>query len=352
MKKLLLFITFTVLTHLAFAQTYCIGYDIVSTSGGNFVIDVKLQGSAAFELATSTLIFTYNGSSLSNPTLVTDYLAPTMKYLGTTVVKTNPSMEGLASISVFLSAATGTTIAAANSWTPLCRITFGNTGVGNSNLLFSGITEVFKLNYSTTPATPTQISNTAGCAGVNVPLPIELTAFGATKVKQTSEVKWSAINAVNIHHFEVEKSVDGVRFDTIGKVKAFNVPDTRTYQLTDAKPFSGINYYRLKIVEMDGKVIYSKIVSLIFETDFSANVYPNPMHDDVTISITSDKTNGEAPVVTIFDAIGRQVLNKTIALSSFGTANTTILTNELPNGTYILTIKNGETVWHQKMVKQ
>ena len=78
----------------------------------------------------------------------------------------------------------------------------------------------------------------------------------------------------------------------------------------DRTPFNGTNYYRLKMVDFDGRFDYSKIIT-ISNKRATANmmIYPNPANNQVTIAFSSKTPNQNAQVY-IFDAAGKIVMSK------------------------------------------
>ncbi|MEQ8908791.1 MAG: hypothetical protein RIC95_06340 [Vicingaceae bacterium] len=112
-----------------------------------------------------------------------------------------------------------------------------------------------------------------------VSLPIELVSFTARKIGIEALLDWSTESEVNNDFFEVQRSIDGKSFTTIGKVKgAGNSNQLLNYQFYDRKPFSGLNYYRLKQIDFDGGFSFSAVQALDFEDAIGFNLYPNPSH--------------------------------------------------------------------------
>jgi signal peptidase I len=88
------------------------------------------------------------------------------------------------------------------------------------------------------------------------PLPVTLVDFRATK----SQLLWSTASEVNTSHFEVQRSMDGRVFETMGRVSAFgNSTVTRRYSYTVGTPY-GNAYYRLRIVDNDSTFEFSKSI--------------------------------------------------------------------------------------------
>ena len=100
---------------------------------------------------------------------------------------------------------------------------------------------------------------------------------------------WNTENEQDLQGFDVQHSLNGVDFASIG----FEVPGQNKYLFLHTKPANGINYYRLKMIDTDGKFYYSEIqsVTLLVQHELVA-LYPNPTDngiftvDFLTIPIT------------------------------------------------------------------
>ena len=117
----------------------------------------------------------------------------------------------------------------------------------------------------------------------NGTLPIKLLSFSGEKIGLTNLLNWVTATEVNASHFEIQKSVDGVGFDSIGiLVAAGESYDPVEYSFEDNKPNSTFNYYRLKMIDKDGEYEYSNVIFL--ENDLNSidyAFYPNPTKDIV-----------------------------------------------------------------------
>jgi Secretion system C-terminal sorting domain len=328
---------------------YCLGYDVVSVIGTEAVIQLKLQGTSAFNLGSSNLRFNYNSSSMSNPVL--EPIAPSNSVL------TTPSPYTVINITVvppstrfnieLSSPFTGVPIAVSPAWTNIGRIKYTVMGANPTTALSFNpiITRVFKDNETT------ELVVGDGCPSLNVPLPIEIIGFDATKGKSNTLLTWKTVNALQMSHFDVERSKDGKTFEPIGQaVKAVNTIDQMTYKLTDEHPIEGINYYRLKSVETTGKVVYSKVISILFGGNFISKAYPNPFNDILTLDVTTDKAGSDMRFELI-NALGKVVAVQQRKATG-GTVSITFNTLNLTIGSYILRIKDADKVWQEKFIKQ
>jgi Calcineurin-like phosphoesterase/Secretion system C-terminal sorting domain len=173
-------------------------------------------------------------------------------------------------------------------------------------------------------------------------LPISLTSFSGYKELSNSLLKWTSSTEINTSYFDIERSVDGVEFAKIGEVKAMgNSASSINYSFIDKSPVYGINYYRLKEWDADGKFNISNIISIDHQQkNTEVVVYPNPSSDKVQIIFNDNSNNHISKLVTITG----QVLAET-------TMNFISLKN-IPNGVYIIQLETGKEIVNKKIVVQ
>jgi hypothetical protein len=89
-------------------------------------------------------------------------------------------------------------------------------------------------------------------------------------------ILFTTISEINNAGFDIERSSDGTLFEKIGWVAGLgNSNETKHYAFIDTKPMNGINYYRLRQVDYDGKFDYTQVVNVVFEFN-DIYIYPNP----------------------------------------------------------------------------
>jgi hypothetical protein len=140
-----------------------------------------------------------------------------------------------------------------------------------------------------------------------VVLPIVLVEFNGKHNDRnfSNELYWNTASEVNNDHFEVMRSLDGNKFESIGKVMgAGNAHQLSSYNLVDDKLIKGqpIYYYQLKQVDFDGNATLSNVVTIKVGQNIDRNVemYPNPANELVNIRI-----NGDAGDVVTANLIGQ-----------------------------------------------
>ncbi len=177
-------------------------------------------------------------------------------------------------------------------------------------------------------------------------LPVELLSFTATPEKNSVELDWVTVSETNNAYFDVEKSVDGSRFEAIGKVAgAGTTAEKQNYQFTDNVPVEGMNYYRLKQVDTNGDFDYSDIRTVTFGKEGgSIQVHPNPAVEVTTVSFNG--IEGEA-TIEVFDVLGQKVMTQNVPN---GENAVTIDIQKLTSGTYLVQLSNNIQQLTQKLI--
>jgi Peptidase family C25 len=114
-----------------------------------------------------------------------------------------------------------------------------------------------------------------------LPLSLTLLDVKAMNENRKTVVSWKTENEVDFNGFDVERSYDAKKFVKIGFVKGNNnLKEQNNYSFDDESPLEGLNYYRLKMIDNDGKSNYSKIVSTEFELpENNLTIFGNPSND-------------------------------------------------------------------------
>ena len=141
-------------------------------------------------------------------------------------------------------------------------------------------------------------------------LPVKLTSFIGKNQGKSSLLNWTAVAEKNLINYEVEKSIDGKTFETIGLVKATNSNSLTEYTFSDfAFEAADMSYYRLKINEQKGINSYSQVLALQHKNplDVDIDIYPNPSQFIVNINIPEGHNLSE---VLFFNMSGKLVMTQ------------------------------------------
>jgi len=207
------------------------------------------------------------------------------------------------------------------------------------------ITAAGKYNITVTNAIATKLTLYSDTVDITT-LPITLSSFTATKNKSSVLLNWQIASEQNNAYFTIERSNNGNNnFKEIGRVNSKgNSSQLQQYSFEDFSPLSGDNFYRLKQVDKDGKITYSKTVFVDFSKATAIKLYPNPVKDILTIEglNANNKTS-----ISIIDLQGH-VLAKAIANNKTYTWNI----KQLPAGNYYVRIEADKKVTTLKFVKE
>ena len=132
------------------------------------------------------------------------------------------------------------------------------------------------------------ITNTENTTVVADVLPLKLLTFTAKKEGKTNHLQWSTSNEVNVDRFEVERSNDAREYVRMQNVKC-KMQNGSSYDFIDHSPLTTHNYYRLKMVDKDGRFEYSPVRVISNNSSFYVSAHPNPVKDILQVEIVSDK---------------------------------------------------------------
>jgi Domain of unknown function (DUF4082)/Secretion system C-terminal sorting domain len=236
-----------------------------------------------------------------------------------------------------------------------------NTAFASTNywadVIFTSNTNTFNL---------TSITDNNGCVNtgalqtLNVTsvdcstLPVTLLNLSASPNGRKVTLHWSTSTEINNSGFDVQRSIDGVNWTTIGFVAgAGNSSFTKNYTYLDDNLETRRYYYRLNQIDIDGRSKYSAVVSAVIggkgEYTLGQN-YPNPFRDETTIQYTLPLSG---PVsLTLYDISGRSVRVLVNATKEAGTYAVSFNTGNLTRGVYYYRMQAGDFTDVKKLTIQ
>ena len=177
----------------------------------------------------------------------------------------------------------------------------------------------------------------------NAILPVTLVDFTAVKDDNSVLLQWQATRETNLAWYEVEHSTDGRSFASIGRVAGRNNGALLSgYDLRHAKPATGVNYYRLRMVDNNGTVKYSPIRQVYFGKGAFVQAYPNPFNDMLKLNLSGEQ---RTVTVTLTNAAGQKLWQQQV------NASTSIDTRKLSSGSYWLIVTDGKDQQQFKLEK-
>jgi hypothetical protein len=180
-------------------------------------------------------------------------------------------------------------------------------------------------------------------------LPVTLTAFKGQLVDGIVKLSWSTSREINSSHFVVEKSLDGISYTSIGQVNSGAA--SGQYSFIDKTALGKINYYRLRMVDVDRHSTLSKV--LIIRNDAEPVVFklsPNPVSTYLNVSFKLEKD--ELIKLNIYDQMGRLTKRYTLQGSRGINAFTLSDFGNLTSGNYVVELVGETLSVKQKIIKQ
>jgi hypothetical protein len=178
---------------------------------------------------------------------------------------------------------------------------------------------------------------------VSFPLPLQLLSFKGYLEEKKVKLDWTTTSEVNTKEFVVQRSVDRVNYtpvDTVGA--AGNSTTQKNYSAFDLQPLQGVSYYRLKMIDIDGRFSYSHVAMIVISGE-PVMVYPNPATDRITVNLGETKANS----FIIFEVSGRAVRTGSVSDRIFS-----IEISNLAQGSYLLQLATGSGVENFTFIKQ
>ncbi len=194
----------------------------------------------------------------------------------------------------------------------------------------------------------------------NGPLPLNLISFEAEKFEtQDAKLTWTTANEENTSNFEIQRSFDKKTWTNVGNVGAAGYSiDIRNYSFMDYRVYNGRDsrlpvYYRLNMVDLDGRQRYSPIESVIFgNTTVASNsfyVYPNPATDGVQVEWDADNID-QPTSLEFYDVTGKLIFVKKVSTNAVR-EYVDFSQTAIHSGVYLLRIMNGsEPIEHKQIV--
>lgn len=168
-------------------------------------------------------------------------------------------------------------------------------------------------------------------------VPVKLVYFRGSQSGKQHFLTWFSECTSTEAKFELERSSDGVHYTSLTKITATQARCAQPFDFTDIAPAPGINYYRLKSIDVDGRYAYSNIVTLTLKDKGYKlqNIAPNPVgKEDAVLKINAgDKATVQ---ISVTDFSGRVISKQTVQLQT-GINAVVLNTSGLSAGAYQVT---------------
>jgi hypothetical protein len=182
---------------------------------------------------------------------------------------------------------------------------------------------------------------------VTNPVPLTLLSFRGIKQEKSNLLKWITSKEWNMDKFEIERSMDGKNFEEIGMVKAGGEGNMRTYQFEDTRLINGVQFYRLRMLEIDRTFTYSPVVKIERREPIIFSI-ENPVRGGMIRANIFSQTTQEAKLI-IRDIHGKKISAKELWLKAETNNNIEFALRHIP-GIYSATLHTGQTEQTIKLI--
>lgn len=216
----------------------------------------------------------------------------------------------------------------------------GNGLVGGSTTVSGSITSTSQTAFTTFAlASSNQADN---------PLPVLFDGVKAYAKNEGVQLEWSNLTERDIIRYEVERSANGIDFYPINQqAPKSNRDDKASYTHFDASPINGANFYRIRVDEIGGKPVYSKILRVERgSTKVGFSIYPNPVVGKQLTVTLSNLSQGQFSL-QVYNTSGQRVYTTNINNVGSGVTQMIELPASLKSGVYV-TVISGDSYRESK----
>jgi hypothetical protein len=210
--------------------------------------------------------------------------------------------------------------------------------------IWQGVSNTGVPSYNFDATAPTLGGNPLNASNcVAIVLPVTLSSFTASANNCTVNLNWTSEIESDFNNYEVQYSSNGKDFTTVASLPA--QATSKNYSFQQNNPPQGKAYYRLRMVDIDGNLDYSKTIAMKLDCGKrQVFVYPNPVTDVLNINITNSQDNSTR--AKLFDANGKLIYSNNMISGT----NTVNMLN-WPKGIYLLQLINTTEVQNIKIIK-
>lgn len=264
------------------------------------------------------------GSTTSNSTAVTTTFNPVANNVWTNLVYTNDGSFG----KVYQDGVLIKTITSSGNPILSGNVSFGRMNHPSYDAFNGKLDDIGIWNRALSNSEVTQIYNAV--------LPSSISNYNCYFSNNTIVNKWQSVNETNLKLYSVQRSIDGNNFISIGNVDA---KGASSYIFTDVQlPDVSSLYYRLEILDKDGKISYSPIVSIMPNRKSSILLSPNPTYDLTSLQVKSSRVKEEIQII-IFNQLGDRLIQQNKSIFN-GENSIPLNLEKLQPGVYFLQVSN------------
>ncbi len=185
-------------------------------------------------------------------------------------------------------------------------------------------------------------------------LPVILSQFNGYKTDRSNLLTWTSSTEINCSHYNLQRSVNGSEFKTLGKIVSKSIDGNSSinldYRYSDEHPVPGHNNYRLEQVDKDGRKQYSSVIDLFLSHKGSAfNILQEPTASWINVYISAE--NSSRATIKLLDMNGRILQNFSTNIEKGNNSLRVNLFN-LTGGLYVIQVyENAMLSFSEKIIK-
>ncbi len=177
-----------------------------------------------------------------------------------------------------------------------------------------------------------------------VVLPVTLTEFTAVAAGTKVGLQWRTSQETNNRGFTLQRSADGLAWNDVGFVQGAGNASTPTqYRYTDVSPYPGINFYRLRQEDIDGRISFSDIATATINSNQFFSISNNPGNGIYKLTMPA---SNDLLQILVTDATGKLVVSSRTKVGN----QVLDISREAP-GVYWLLVKKGNVQTGVKLIK-
>ncbi len=232
-----------------------------------------------------------------------------------------------------------------NSW----ATSTGSLNITTPTFSSTGTYDVLVKTTSLTGVDVCTSTPTSSRIVVNAALPVKFLDFTATNQNGNAHLQWKVAEESNVDQYQVEQSTDGRQYQVVGRV-GYDASLRGSYQYTTGISTSNISYYRIRQVDLDGKFMFSKVISVRKnEESISLNVNPNPVQQTAAALIRSEFA--AKGTLMLSDLSGKNIFIQSVSIKKGINTIDLPQINRLEKGLYMIRFNYDGKSIIQKLVK-
>jgi hypothetical protein len=225
---------------------------------------------------------------------------------------------------------------------------YNSTNTTNNYIAFNTIQNNAKGSFATGADLVT--NNVWNLLASSIVLPVVLNSFEGMLSSNGVLLQWSVQSAINAHRFEVQRSTNANNFMAIGSLPVQGNSTTKKYAFEDVAPVSGINYYRLKLVDADGSYSFSNTIAIKNASNNREAIACWQINKNaLRLNITTTEIANSFKV-GLYDLLGKKIYQHTFKGNGSNRLEALLPLSAIHTSTYVLKAETANDHYTKKII--